>query len=40
MKYIFKKLSHYKNSKGALVVFDVSNRNSFNNVIQWITDVR
>ena len=33
-------MSHYKNAVGALVVFDVTNRNSFNEVRKWIYDVR
>lgn len=31
---------HYRNAAGALVVFDVTNRNSFNDVPRWINDVR
>jgi GTPase SAR1 family protein len=33
-------LSHYKNSAGALIVFDTTNQNSFNDVIRWIGDVK
>lgn len=41
MRFIFELCcSHYKNAAGALVVFDVTNRNSFGNVSRWISDVR
>ena len=41
MGYLFiQNISHYKNAAGALVVFDVTNRQSFNNVRRWIYDVR
>lgn len=33
-------LRHYRNAVGALVVFDVTNRNSFNEVPRWFNDVR
>ena len=32
--------AYYKNSVCALVVYDISNRNSFNNVSSWIEDCR
>ena len=32
--------AYYKNSVCALVVYDISNRNSFNNVSTWIEDCR
>ena len=31
---------HYKNSVGALVVYDVSNRSSFDSVGEWINIIR
>lgn len=33
-------LSHYRNASGALIVFDLSNRNSFVDVPRWINDVK
>lgn len=41
MSYLFSNnYRHYKNAAGALVIFDVTNRNSFNNVTRWLHDVR
>jgi GTPase SAR1 family protein len=33
-------LSYYKGAKGALIVFDVSNRNSFDDLSKFVSDAR
>ena len=32
------KICYYKNSIYALVVYDITERNGFNNIISWIED--
>lgn len=31
---------HYRKAKGAVIVYDVTNRKSFENLDKWLTDVR
>ena len=31
---------HYRNAKGTIIVYDVTNRDSFENVERWLKDVR
>jgi len=31
---------HYRNAKGAIIVYDVTNRESFDNVAKWLEDAR
>lgn len=33
-------VAYYKGSKGAFIVYDVTNRNSFNSLENWISDIR
>jgi len=33
-------VAYYKGSKGALIVFDVSKKQSFDNVIKWFDDIK
>ncbi|KAF9194907.1 Ras- protein Rab-4A [Haplosporangium sp. Z 11] len=32
--------SYYRGAAGALLVYDISNRNSFNSITKWIADAR
>ena len=32
--------SYYRNAAGALVVYDITNKNSFNNVIKWLEEAK
>ena len=32
--------SYYRNAAGALVVYDITNKNSFNNVVKWLEEAK
>jgi len=32
--------AYYKGAKGALIVYDITNKNSFNNIDKWIADIK
>ena len=32
--------SYYRNSAGAILVYDISNRTSFNNIIYWLEEIK